>query len=305
MAGLNDNAVRVRINDDLAKHRDELIDLCRRFVSRHKNSRHAPAALWLAAQAVSLQVSDAALRSEPPVVTYTASWPMDESADAWQRLRQEYPGSSQAALARWQSAELALRAAQPDEAYKLLKSAMQQTQAYLDEKPRKGAASEIFQAPAPVPSREYYLDSLFEMRKLLWLIEQNQLLQDPKSAAGLAALMRINPNRPDYAQQISAVLDAQDTNYAQTSIGDNLLLAEAMASMDKYERAGKLRWLAWDSGDAAVEANYTLGQLVLREPALMLEPWIEPPAAYFQRVTAAAENPWTQLAKDALKRISN
>ena len=61
--------------------------------------------------------------------------------------------------------------------------------------------------------------------------------------------------------------------------------------------------LALEVTDAAIEANYELGRLVMSEPVLRLEGAIESSASYFKRVQQAPPNPYAKLAAAKLARL--
>ena len=48
--------------------------------------------------------------------------------------------------------------------------------------------------PCDSPPADYCADANFEIRRLRWLIEQNKLLDDPESAAAMAALPARKPD---------------------------------------------------------------------------------------------------------------
>ena len=163
----------------------------------------------------------------------------------------------------------------------------------------------VLRPPGRLPSRDYFAEALFEIRKLLWLIEQNDLLYDGESAAALAKLMSIDPNQADYGERVAELLDSTDPDYENTRMGDNLKLEVAKASPDIYDkRAGMLMSLAHGTSDAAVQANYELAMLLMHKPVLRLRPGILDSVTYFQRVAQGPPNPWTKLAAEQLARLA-
>jgi hypothetical protein len=138
---------------------------------------------------------------------------------------------------------------------------------------------------------------------LVWLIESNDVTNNPLSAEAFAALLDANPCGLNYYRQLSELAGRHE----HTLLGDNLKLAVAMATPSLYERAEMLILLAEDpKSDSAVEANYELGRLAMRTgqaPALPLVENLRKPQEYFQRVVASPPNPWQQPAWEHLASL--
>ena len=307
--GLGDVTLRTAVTDELDSRRTKLVQQCQVFLNRYKRSRRSSSVLWIQAQCASLQLHDRAFTAENPIVSYTADFPLPESSGLWQRLGSEYSNSPHAGLARWRLGELALRTQQVDQAEQLLTTAQQQlARLNISAKfePNTSRGGSLLRMPGKLPSTDYYANALFEIRKLLWLIGQNDLLDDPTSAEAMARLMSVNPNDADYGDRIGEILNQSDPNFESTKMGDNLLLAAAKASPDIYDkRAGMLMSLADGTSDAAIQANYELALLLMQQPVLRLRPGIEDSWTYFKRVKEARPNPWTHLASEQLERLGN
>ncbi len=308
-AGLGGVTLRTAVTDDLDCRRTKLIQQCQVFLNHYKRSRRSSSVLWIQAQCASLQLHDRAFNAKTSIVSYTADFPLPESSGLWRRLGNEYSSSPHAGLARWRLGELALRTQQVDQAEQLLTTAQQQLARLnilgkSESKTSRGGS--LLRTPSKLPSADYYAKALFEIRKLLWVIEQNDLLDDPASAGAMAQLMSINPNDSDYGEHIGEILNQSDPDFESTKMGDNLLLAAAKASPDIYDkRAGMLMSLANGTSDAAIQANYELALLLMQQPVLRLRPGIEDSRTYFKRVKEARPNPWTHLASEQLKRLAN
>jgi hypothetical protein len=300
-AGLNEGTLRLRLQDGLDRRRNGLVQRCRLFRQRFPRRVRTPAVLWVQAQCASLEINERNLRSDPPVLSYTARYVVPESEPLWRALSEDYPGSPQAALARWHLAELALQRADVQAAMPLLESAETGLQNVVNS---PGAAGP-FDPPESVPGRAYCAAALPQVQRLRWLVEKNHLLYDPNAAEAMAALMRIDPTRGDYGRQVVAMLDDPNHHYGRTALGDNLLLAVAKATADVQDRSEMYYWLAQDDTAAAVEANYELGLLVLREPVLALKEGIAEPRVYFQKVLDHQPNPWAADAALQLARLGS
>ena len=302
--GLNPRTLRIRIEDDLRSRRDKLAGSCEVFVRQYPHSARAAAVLWIRAQCCSLRLDRRALTAGQ--VSYTAKYPLPGSAEAWRRVRSRFRASPQAALAQWRLASLALRKQQMQVADDLLHSAAEMLGDYVtgpDWRRSSDWTANTFGRADSVPGDEYYAEALFEIERQLWLIEQNDLLNDQAAARAMADYMSIDPNRADYAEQLMALLDDPERKYEKTKMGDNLKLAVARANPNVFERAAMLVSLAGELTDAAIEANYELGRLVMSEPVLRLEGAIESSASYFKRVKQAPPNPYAKLAGTKLARL--
>jgi len=244
---------------------------------------------------------------------------------AWEGLRQAYGDSPQAALASWRVAELDLRglasgaaeeanrfAPRSEDANQVvhraeqrLRSAEAVLSALLDDSRRQGGAGggeEIFTAGAPLPPREYYEQALHKVRRLLWLMDRNEALSNPRSAEAIGAMLDVNGyglGHDAYAQRLYDLAG----RYEDTPMAMNLKLAVALTQTDRQRRADQLVLIAEQDKDhdAAIEADYELGQLVLQEPPVRGRPDIKGPGEYFARIVHDGPyNPWKALSAERL-----
>jgi len=314
--GLCPAACRERLQGDLETNRSDLVAKCMAFLESHPRSSRAPAALWVAGQCMSLQVDEPSLQLQPiterdrgrGTVRYSASYVLPTSAQTWTRLRRDYGSAPQAALADWKLGELALRAGRTGEADERLHAARDRLREYLASRvkrddPERQAGP--FAPLASAPSRRYYADALFAVERLVWLMEQNDVLNDSESSAALADYLNLNPFRTGYEDRLAELLSDPNKGYEKTKMGDNLKLAYAQVTTDPYARAEMLILLAEDERtDAAIEANYELGKLAMqpaRAPAVRL--LVKGPEEYFKLVVAAPANPWQRLAAEELRSL--
>jgi hypothetical protein len=303
--GLNPQTLRIRIQDDLQRRRQEMSARCLRFVERFPGSERAPAALWVAAQAASVQLDGPAL--QVGLVKCSASYPSQASVALWERLAASYPNAPQAALAYWRLGELAMRRGEVHEAYRLLNTAMEGLTRNLPEAEGPsvaGPVGEVFSPASPIPSDRYYGEATFAVRRLLWLMDSNDVPDDLPSAEALAAYLNCNPHDANYLDRLSALAGL----YEQTHLGDNLKLAVALACPNLYDRAEMLIFLAARGDtDTAIEANYELGRLAMRTaeaPALPLVENLRQAEDYFRAIQAAGASPWKPLAEEHLAALA-
>ncbi len=334
--GLNHQALLTRAIDDLGQRKRLLQERCQHFLRRYPNSKRVAAVMWINAQCQMLQLDRPAF--EQGWIKSTAAYPapldetesltpqrraeltrlaIDSAQAAWVPLPAEFADSQQAGLAQWRLGELqlmkiALPGTPPDEgrgltvdAYNRLTAAGQKMQAVLaelDERDKSLKSPKVFSEPPSVPPHEYYEQSLFKVRRLLWLIDQDNMLADANAARAMSACLQVNrfaqePNA-HYAQLASLAGQYKDTRFAT-----QLAVTCALAISDPNRRADELVMLAMQKQDsqAAIEANFELGQLVLREPSLCRRPDIKSPLAYFQAVT---NGPWKDLAVERLRVLA-
>ena len=302
--GMNPTTLRVRLQDDLQRRQDRLLARCRTFLGKYPGSIRAPGILWVMGQAASLQLDAPAL--EIGLVKYTAAHPLAGSEAVWRELADKHGQSFQAALALWRIGELSMRHQQSLDTYDLLSRAVQRLSVIA---PPAGTDTDVpptaqaFPPPADVPGPRYYAEAMFSVRRLLWLLEHNDVLGDAVSAEAMAAILEANPCELNYCQRLAELAG----KYEHTPLGDNLKLVVAMATPNLYERAEMLIQLAKDARyDVAVEANYELGRLTMRTgqaPALPLVENLKKPQEYFEMVTAAPPNPWQQPAWEHLASL--
>ncbi len=299
--GLNPQTLRVRLKDDTARRREELIGKCEEFHRRYPRSRRSAAVRWIEAQAQSLRLDIMALSAG--LVQYSAGFVRPESAPAWRRLMDLCPASPQAALAKWRLGELALRSGRVSEADELLGEAVAQIEAHLANDGGRAPFTvvSVFQTDEK-PLRSYYTDALLEIRRLTWLMEQNDVLTDDRSAKALAALLEVDTHGLDRSERYRRFSDLAG-RYEDTRMGRNIILAAVLAIDDVAQRAERLHYLANqpDDIDAAIEANYELGQLLLQSEVLTLLEGIRTARDYFEEVLNAPASPWTQSARKHLQ----
>jgi len=304
--GLNPMTLLNRVKEDLQYRRLELFDRCGAFMQDHPRSSRAPEVLWIQGQCMSLKVRRQAY--EDGLVSYDASYTGADSADIWRRLVDDYGGSPQAALAQWHLAALALRDGKVGRGDELLRAAAERLQAFLEaHPPAPGGARPVFSGPSTVPSTVYYADVLFKVRRLVWQIQRNHLYEDARAAQAFGEFLGIDASeltRDKYLARLKKLIET----YEDTPIEDNLRLAIALAAPKLWgSKIEMLVQLARETNDAAVEANFHLGELTMEEPVLGLELSLDirEPRDYFNIVIAAPPSPWRDLAEQRLALLQD
>ena len=317
--------LRERLERDVRSRGSKLIDRCDRFLASHGDSARASGVLWLKAQLQSLSLDAAdyeaaydgsqregdqeARGRRTVLIPCSAEFVAPAARATWQRLLDDHPDSLHGALAAWRLGTLALRSQNVGLADELLKKAKKQLEDLRDERPapsQQGTNQRLF-APVesmPYERRDHYETALRDVDLLLWLMMENHVRDDPRSAEALAAYLSISRRDANRLKKLESLLD----NYEKTDMGDNLKLAVALMATDSFEKARSLITLAQDNvSDAGIEANYELGRLRMRTgstSALPLLPDLKKPREYFNVVAGARDNPWQRAARERLKQLA-
>ncbi len=302
--------------DLLTKRKGQLIEQCERFLRRYPPGPRSAEVAWIRAQCLSLQLDRRAF--DEGLIRYSARYALPTSRPAWEALTKDFPGTPQAAFAEFRIAEFLVRSlARPREkltdeersrritlADEALEKSESRLTSYANETPRPGGytrAGEVFEEPPAVPLRDYAAEVRLAAARLLWLIRENQAADDPATATVLAEYLQANPLADNYYGQLLAIMQDPSLQAEKTRMEDNLRLALAMTAPSERDRVEALIALSRELNDAAIEANYELGRLVLQKPQLRKRPDVSPAETYFKRVTGAPVSPFIEPAADRLK----
>lgn len=298
--GLTGQALLNRLEDDLKGRRLELQGRCDEFLARFGGGELAPSALWIRAEAGGLRLDRRAL--DQGRVRYSADHPLPAGEEDWRRLRESFPGSLQAAMAGWRLAELALRAKNVNQAEDLLTQAAERLERFLAAP--EPNAGEVFSSTPQVPSRAQSAEALFQVQRLAWLIKENHLASDARAAEAMAEFLAVDPRDLTAAEYYSRMAELAG-RYENTPLSENFKLAVAEATESLDDRAGQLAALArqWSDGDAAIEANYDLARLLLKEPVLQLKGDMQKTPNYIKNIQAGPPNPWQQRVRDLQETV--
>jgi len=321
---LGRDELKGRLRRELDRRKADLIDRCDRFLAAHGDSDRAPGVLWIKAQLQSLALDEADYEDAYDAVNFTnapgipkrravlishcAEFVEPASEKTWRRLLKNHPGSSHATLAAWRLGVLALRRQDVAAAEKLLSAAKTRLLALRKKTaalPQRGRSERVFVPVASVPhgNADYYEEALGDIERLLWLMRENHVKDDPPSAEALGEYLKISRRDPHRLEHL-AVLAGR---YEGTHMGDNLKLAEALMTTDTLTKARKLIKLAEDKvSDAGIEANYKLAYLRMgtgSASALPLMVKLKKPREYFNIVASARDNPWGRIARERLAQL--
>ncbi|HUS48481.1 MAG TPA: hypothetical protein VM098_10185, partial [Phycisphaerae bacterium] len=322
--GLEGDDLERRAKEDLRNRSDELLEKCRKFLDGYPASRHAPEVQWIKAQCSSLQLDGLSLKTglvKYVVCHYGADSPeaWRRAAPFWQALKDRYPASPQTGLADWRLGELALAEGRFQAGYELLRQAVRRLREIVPAAAGLAEPAErttIFSRPEPVPDRRHFVQALFEAERLLWLVEQNHIVSDrpagspqapDRIARTKAALLKYLKAHPSDCEQLRRL----ETEFSDTWLKDNLMLARALAVIDINEKTKLLLEVAGlpdehdRPADAAIAAKYYLG-LLAASPAEARkgeQPTGPGPDEHFRAVAKSGQQPWTRLAEERLAML--
>lgn len=301
--GLTGEKLLNRIRDDAEARKRSLARECQDFLIRHPQSDRAAEILWLQGKTMSIRVSTPAFQDGR--VRYVFSAPLAPSAASWRRLVTDYPGRPQALPAELYLAKLDLQAGQIESADERLRTLPRRLDAVIRDltaRPtERGRLGAVF-TPAPaMPGVTRYREARFQAERLAWMIDRNALLEHPRAAEAMGRLLSADPAALTGEAWLAHVSNLAG-EYEDTPMGENLKLAVALATSDPSQRIEQLLPLAQQRGDtdAAIEATFELGRLVLEQPSLTHRDGVEPAGEYFDRVIKAPPNPWQTAARQRL-----
>ncbi len=299
--GHTPQTLRNYVTAKLVTKRGNFANDCRKFVARYPRSRRALEVLWMQAHSLSLQVDERAYKDG--MVKYTSRYCQPQAEDAWQRLVKEYGGTSHAALGRWRLGELAMRGSNPRRADKLLRTAVAGLVEAVEaaESAPPGKTGRIFLPRMVLPTDGHYENALFEAQRLVWLMRENEVINDKECAEALAAYLSEDPNKLEYHEKLKSLA----AKYSRTALGDNLTLAAARTNPDRAAAAKTLLDLARAEMGVTIEVNYELGQLAIRSELRRRVREIGDRRTYFQRVIDGTVSPWQRLAFKCLAALGD
>ena len=301
----------------LARRQAERLALCDAFLSRYPNSERAATVLWIKGVTLDLRASRPALRRG--VLAYYDTHPRKASAPTWRRLVQAFDDDPRAAVGRLRLAHLACREARIAEAHEhLVRGAalLKNIHAAPVVEHRDATWSQLLGSPRRWPSREHLRQTAFDIDYLLWLIEDNAVLDDPQAQRAFAVFMALN-RRAECREAFGARLDDLAERFHDTPFAENLYLLRARVAFDQASSNGPVSWSAvepWTRSllemagetdhDVSIEANFELGLLALH-PARVegLSRVLQRPEVYFKRVSGARPNPWQRQADEHLSLL--
>lgn len=290
----------------LSRRREALLAECDAFLRRHPRSSRGAAVLWIRAVAVDVEIDLQAFGQG--FVRYGSTSPSKSSIGRWGEIAypQRYALAPQAMVAHQRLGIDALRDGRMQKAFEDLHIAGSSLMTHLGNKGAEASASlwaRVFIPAESLPGEEYYREVLAETEGLLWLMNENRVVEGNKANAdAFSDYMRLWP----FGNLTSAALAELSASSKGTELEDNFQLLMAMAEKDELERARKLTPVTAGLKDAAIIANYELGHLAMRhgsDPAWAAK-GLKAAEHYFNIVRAARRNPYKALAEKQLARLA-
>jgi len=156
--------------------------------------------------------------------------------------------------------------------------------------------AEVFRPQECWPGEKYYREALAETDKIIWLTNENKLIEgDQANVNAFADYMKLWPFEQLSAEKMAGLAASSPG----TELADNLALLQAMAETDDLRRAEQLSALCEGLKDAAIIAHYELGRLALRydkTPSWDVHQ-LKSAEHYFNVVRQARENPYKASAE--------
>ncbi len=289
------------INEDFAREQYEVVQACERFRRAFPKSRYVPNALYLQGQALDTHIEQAlALFQGMLVLRYYQDFPNPASRRSWQELRERFPNSPLATIARLRLAMLKGRAGQIDEAVALLDEQLACYRREPSATSRPGSwAAVLAKRPATSGIEVDQESAVLEGRKLRLLLAENR---DPQqNDFALRRLLSLDPHHGMYRRNLEQLLDVIPERFPLTRLRDNLQVLLAAAQASRSVRIERLRAVIAQltpqrDSDALPRARLELG-VVYQEDSRNEEARV-----LFEEIMQ--KHPDTPWASDASRRLA-
>jgi len=296
-AARSPEAALAAVEKDLLRRQRRMVERCDRFLRDYPTSERGPAVMLLRATVKDVRLDLQAFREG--LIKYRSHSPSKVSLGAWRELAQRYPGSPQAMVAHQRLGIAALRDGRVAGALENLHIAKSLLMTHLGPQgaPVTGSIwAEVFRPQECWPGEKYYREALAETDKIIWLTNENKLIEgDQANVNAFADYMKLWPFEQLSAEKMAGLAASSPG----TELADNLALLQAMAETDDLRRAEQLSALCEGLKDAAIIAHYELGRLALRydkTPSWDVHQ-LKSAEHYFNVVRQARENPYKASAE--------
>jgi len=235
------------------------------FISRRPMSRRMPIALYYKAL-LSEYSPDYNMLEQKEVLHFYSDYAFERSRKIWYQLYREFGKSPESLEARWRIALHWAGQGRFEQANALVVEAQGLLGKQLKKFESKQTRSEAllfspFKPPAETAETTFKLTKLQrELNQLQTLISAGNGTGKPESAHRLARFVMLNPHSPDYAGQLTELLERMGRD---DPLRDNVVLAQAKLIADEQLRAEKLAELhkKYQDTDGGMQALYELGLL--------------------------------------------
>ena len=244
--------------------REWLLEQYDLFINRRPKSKRMPIALYYKALLTEYS-PDYRMLDEKETLHFYSDYPFDRSRAMWFQLYTGFANSPESLEARWRIAMQWAGQARFDEAQAIIAEASKLLETRLKllagDQPTEDSISSLFRPPldsAMTVSKLMELQRKFS--QLRTLISTNNYNAKPDSVKRLARFVMLNPNSPDYANQLDELLSEMSKN---DPLRDNVLLAQIKLIPDEQLLAEKLAELYSQhySTDGGMQALYELSLL--------------------------------------------
>ena len=309
--------VREKIIETFVARRKNLQAQCERFIARYPNKKFAASSLWMLATSHSCQLDMNNLSAG--VVTPSNNFISQDSREYWQLLIEKYPTSPEAVLALYNLAKLDIKNAHKSaDPCKLMISAnekltrarnklrdnlikeIHRNEISLERK----IANNIFQAQQILPHAQIYIDTLGQVKTLIWKLAENNALDNKQDAIALSKMLCINPNDADYREKLKTL--GISSQIRKTKLYNNIKLQFVNSDPIFSSRVSGLKKIAANTkdSDSALHANFLLGKISLQlSPSERKKYKLQSPVFFYRKIEKAKINPWLDAANRQIKML--
>ena len=234
------------------------------FINLRPKSHRMPIALYYKALLSEYSV-DINLLGQKEIVHFYSDYPHERSREIWYRLYSQFGQSPESLEARWRIAKHWAGQGRFEHADTLLEEAQkmiaEQLKTLGKEQPQSDTIFSPFRPPADSVMTVFKLTDLQrKLNQLRNLISSENRTSEPASAKRLAKFVMLNPQGPDYAQQLDELLIQMNE---KDPLRDNVLLAQTKLIADEQLQAEELNKLhkKFPNTDGGMQALYELALL--------------------------------------------
>lgn len=234
------------------------------FINLRPKSHRMPIALYYKALLSEYSV-DINLLGQKEIVHFYSDYPHERSREIWYQLYSQFGQSPESLEARWRIAKHWAGQGRFEHADTLLEEAQkmiaEQLKTVEKEQPQSDTIFSPFRPPADSVMTVFKLTDLQrKLNQLRSLISSKNRTSEPASANRLAKFVMLNPQGPDYAQQLDELLRQMNE---KDPLRDNVLLAQTKLIADEQLQAEELNKLhkKFPNTDGGMQALYELALL--------------------------------------------
>ncbi|MCZ6651469.1 MAG: hypothetical protein O7D91_00350 [Planctomycetota bacterium] len=226
-----------------------------KFLRDFPTSRYSPCVLYIKGRALDMRIDSEAFQRDG-VLRFHSDFPSVASRDLWDALRDKYPNSPLAKVARVRRARLHARDGDIDEAIRELAVV-----AGSRDRPDRGESDAttledlLAKKPPEASLEDEYLNFEDRASEMLELLRRNR--SDVYGDAPLIAYLNCDARHAKHSQNLASILQ----RFPNCAITDNIELKRALARSHAEDRLRELKELRerFPDGDTSAEMLFRLG----------------------------------------------